>query len=78
MATAYAAEIQALYDVGLRSIQIDDPNLTYFVTSEFLSGCETDGIDPGKLHDLYIWAHNACLTGRPRICILVTTYVEAT
>jgi methionine synthase II (cobalamin-independent) len=38
LAAAYANEFQALYDAGLRSIQIDDPNLTYFVTSEFPVG----------------------------------------
>ncbi|KAJ5640246.1 uncharacterized protein N7484_008108 [Penicillium longicatenatum] len=65
LAQAYKAEFQALYDAGLRSIQIDDPCLLFFVTDEFRSGCEADGIDPDAMLDEYIWAHNQCLIGKP-------------
>lgn len=65
LAAAYVKEFQALYDAGLRSIQIDDPALTFFVNEEFRSGCLADGEDPDALLDLYIWAHNQCLVGRP-------------
>jgi len=65
LASAFKAEFLTLYSAGLRSIQIDDPNLTYFLTDEFLEGCAEDGIDPDELLDLYIWAHNACLSGLP-------------
>ncbi|KAJ5833964.1 hypothetical protein N7474_002275 [Penicillium riverlandense] len=65
LAAAYTAEFRVLYDAGLRSIQIDDPCLLFFVTDEFRSGCEADGVDPDALLDLYIWAHNQCLTGKP-------------
>jgi methionine synthase II (cobalamin-independent) len=65
LAAAYATEICTLYDAGLRSIQVDDPALTYFLTPEFRAGCVADEIDPEELLDLYIWAHNACLAGRP-------------
>jgi methionine synthase II (cobalamin-independent) len=54
LAAAYRAEFQTLYDARLRSIQIDDPCLTYFVTNEFRSGCVTDDIDPDELLDQYI------------------------
>jgi methionine synthase II (cobalamin-independent) len=66
LAAAFNAEFQILYSAGLRSIQIDDPNLTYFMTDEFLEGCKVDGLDPDHLLDLYIWAHNACLSGLPK------------
>jgi methionine synthase II (cobalamin-independent) len=66
LAAAYAAEWQILYDAGLRSIQIDDPCLLFFVSEEFRSGCLTDGVDPDALLDQYIWAHNLCLAGKPK------------
>jgi methionine synthase II (cobalamin-independent) len=66
LAIAYATEFHALYSAGLRSIQIDDPNLTYFLTEGFIAGCTDDGINPDELLDLYIWAHNACLANRPK------------
>ena len=65
LAQAYRKEFQTLYDAGLRSIQIDDPAMTFFLTEEFRSGCETDGVNPDTLLDLYLWAHNLCLSQRP-------------
>ncbi|KAJ5087139.1 hypothetical protein N7456_010755 [Penicillium angulare] len=65
LAKAYQEEFKELYDAGLRSIQIDDPNMLFFVTDEFRSGCVADGINPDELLDEYIWAHNQCLTGKP-------------
>jgi methionine synthase II (cobalamin-independent) len=66
LSLAYRAEIEALYLAGLRSIQIDDPNLTFFLDSSFLSGCETDRVDPNELLEMYIQAHNACLSYHPK------------
>lgn len=65
LAAAYRQEIKVLYDAGLRNIQIDDPNMTYFITESFLSGCQKDGVDSDELLDAYIWAHNLCLVGKP-------------
>lgn len=65
LGAAYTAEICTLYDVGLRSIQINDPCLLFFATDEFRSRCVTDGVDPDALLDQYIWAHNLCLKERP-------------
>ncbi|GLI79456.1 hypothetical protein PoHVEF18_007791 [Penicillium ochrochloron] len=65
LAEAYAAEFRVLYNEGLRSIQIDDPCLLFFVTDEFRSGCVADGVDPDDLLDQYVWAHNQCLLGKP-------------
>jgi methionine synthase II (cobalamin-independent) len=66
LAAAYVAEFRVLYEAGLRSIQIDDPCLMYFVTEEFRSGCVADGVDPDALLDQYIWAHNLCLAEKPK------------
>ncbi|KAJ5727037.1 hypothetical protein N7493_006064 [Penicillium malachiteum] len=66
LAQAYQREFQELFDAGLRSIQIDDPCLLFFVTDEFREGCVADGIDPDKMLDDYIWAHNQCLAGKPK------------
>ncbi|OCL10830.1 5-methyltetrahydropteroyltriglutamate-homocysteine methyltransferase [Glonium stellatum] len=65
LAAAYRQEIRTLYDAGLRNIQVDDPNMTYFITEPFLSGCKKDGVDPDELLDMYIWVHNLCLMGKP-------------
>ena len=65
LGVAYAAEIKVLYDEGCRDIQIDDPHLTYFCSSQFLDGCQKDGTDAGLLLDLYLRAHNMFLKELP-------------
>lgn len=62
---AFAAEIQALYDAGCRNIQIDDPHLTYFCSSQFLEGCRKDGVDTDALLDLYLASHDHFLRRKP-------------
>lgn len=66
LAAAYRRELQLLYDSGLRSVQVDDPALTFFVVEEFREGLRADGIDPDELLDLYIWAHNETLRELPK------------
>lgn len=65
LAAAYRRELQVLWDAGLRSVQIDDPNLTFFVDEGFRGHLRADGIDPDELLDLYVWAHNEALRDRP-------------
>ena len=65
LAKTYAAEIEVLYDEGCRNIQIDDPHLTYFCSSQFLDGCRKDGTTTDDLLDLYLEAHNMILAQRP-------------
>ncbi|TEA17366.1 Uncharacterized protein C8034_v012422 [Colletotrichum sidae] len=65
LASAYRAELKALYDAGLRSVQVDDPNLTFFISDEFREGLQGDGIEPDVLLDLYIWAHNEAIKDVP-------------
>lgn len=66
LAKAYQAEFKALYDEGLRSIQIDDPTLAYFCSQAMIEGLEKDGVDAETLFDQYLKAHNACLVGHPQ------------
>lgn len=66
LAIAYGSEIKALYDEGLRNIQIDDPHLTYFCSSLFLEGCKKDGTDTDELLDTYLNAHNLLLEDLPK------------
>ncbi|OQN98241.1 hypothetical protein B0A48_15517 [Cryoendolithus antarcticus] len=65
LTAAYRQEFKALYDAGLRNIQIDDPTLAYFCSDEMLDGLRKDGEDPDKLFDTYLQAHNDTLKDRP-------------
>ncbi|KAI1259955.1 hypothetical protein F5Y18DRAFT_407689 [Xylariaceae sp. FL1019] len=65
IASCYVAELKTLYDAGVRNIQIDDPHLTYFASSQFLDGCKKDGTNTDELLDLYISVHNQLLKGKP-------------
>lgn len=65
LAVAYQKEFKTLYDAGLKSVQIDDPTLAYFCSQEMLDGLKEDGVDPDKLFDQYLKAHNDCIEGRP-------------
>jgi methionine synthase II (cobalamin-independent) len=65
LAAAYRQEIKVLYEAGLRNIQFDDPQLTFFVVESFREGIVADGGDPDELLDLYIWATNEVLRGKP-------------
>ncbi|OTA90111.1 hypothetical protein M434DRAFT_23075 [Hypoxylon sp. CO27-5] len=65
LSRCYAAELQTLYDAGLRNIQVDDPHLTYFCSSQFIEGCKKDGTDVDELLDLYTRTHNQLLANKP-------------
>ncbi|KAJ7258411.1 methionine synthase, vitamin-B12 independent [Mycena haematopus] len=65
LAVAYRAELKELYNAGLRHVQIDDPNLSFFIADSFQGGCRTDGVNIDELFDLYMWAHNEMLRDRP-------------
>jgi methionine synthase II (cobalamin-independent) len=54
-----------LHGAGLRNLQVDDPHLTYFCSSQFLEGCKQDGTDTDALLDLYIQTHNQLLADKP-------------
>ncbi|KAM3439874.1 hypothetical protein NHJ13734_003536 [Beauveria thailandica] len=65
LAVAYQQEIQALYDEGLRNLQIDDPTLAYFCSDEMMTALRNEGDDPEALFTQYLQAHNDCIAKRP-------------
>jgi methionine synthase II (cobalamin-independent) len=65
VARAYREEIAGLYAEGVRNVQVDDPNLTFFCDAGFVEGCAEDGVEVEELLDLYVWTHNEALKGRP-------------
>lgn len=65
LAAAYRAELKSLYDAGCRNVQVDDPNMTFFVMNTFLEGCRVDGVDPDVLLEQYVRVHNACIANLP-------------
>ncbi|KAI7364916.1 UROD/MetE-like protein [Hortaea werneckii] len=65
LAAAYRQEIRALYDAGLRNLQIDDPTLAYFCSEDMLKGLREDGEDTDKMFEMYLKAHNDCIADRP-------------
>ncbi|KAI1801476.1 UROD/MetE-like protein [Daldinia bambusicola] len=65
LAKCYSAEMHTLYNAGLRNIQVDDPHLTYFCSTQFVEGCKKDGTDPDELLDLYTRTHNQILANKP-------------
>ena len=65
LAKAYQKELRTLYDAGLRNVQIDDPTLAYFCSEEMLEGLRNEGVDPDKLFETYLKAHNDCIANRP-------------
>lgn len=65
LAAAYRAELSSLYVAGCRNVQIDDPNMTFFVMDSFLEGCRSDGVDPDVLLEQYVRVHNACIANLP-------------
>ncbi|KAJ4354267.1 uncharacterized protein N0V89_006001 [Didymosphaeria variabile] len=65
LTAAYRAEIRILYDAGLRNLQVDDPQLLYFILESFTDGLRSEAVDPSELLDTYIWALNEVVRDRP-------------
>ncbi|KLT43900.1 UROD/MetE-like protein [Cutaneotrichosporon oleaginosum] len=64
IAAAFRAELDILYDAGVRNVQIDDPNLAYFCSQVMIDGWAADPANKCTLDELfetYIAAYNACL-----------------
>ena len=62
---AYAQELQGLYDLGARYIQLDDTSLAYVNDPEQRKHIADIGGDPEHLHEQYIANMNRSLAGRP-------------
>ncbi|KAK5234418.1 hypothetical protein LTR47_004451 [Exophiala xenobiotica] len=68
VAKAYSAELQTLYDAGLRNVQFDDPGLAYFCSTAFRKGWEEDKDNTGSVDDLldaYIQLYNDSIANCP-------------
>jgi 5-methyltetrahydropteroyltriglutamate--homocysteine methyltransferase len=66
LATAYATEIQRLYDLGARYIQLDDTSMAYVNDPKQREHIAAIGGDPNRQHETYIAAMNKALANRPK------------
>ncbi|KAI1373171.1 UROD/MetE-like protein [Hypoxylon crocopeplum] len=61
VAKVYQAELEMLYNAGLRNVQFDDPGMAYFCSQDFRKGWEEDNDNIGTSEDLldaYIKLYN--------------------
>ncbi|KAI1341228.1 5-methyltetrahydropteroyltriglutamate-homocysteine methyltransferase [Xylariaceae sp. FL0016] len=69
VAKVYQAELQMLYDAGLRNVQFDDPGMAYFCSQKFRQGWEEDKDNTGSVEDLldaYIALYNDSISKAPK------------
>ncbi|KAI0788495.1 hypothetical protein C8Q75DRAFT_768694 [Abortiporus biennis] len=62
---AYREEINELYSLGCRHIQIDDPSFSFFCDENMVIGMKEAGEDGDELLDICIKRYNQLLQGRP-------------
>ncbi|KAH9950415.1 hypothetical protein B0H21DRAFT_533969 [Amylocystis lapponica] len=62
---AYREEIQALYDLGCRNIQFDDPTFSFYCDESMIAGMEQAGVDHEALLGMYIAVYNNIIRDRP-------------
>ncbi|KAH8102581.1 hypothetical protein BXZ70DRAFT_1006492 [Cristinia sonorae] len=62
---AYREEINELYELGCRNIQIDDPSFCFFCAQSMLDGMTKAGVDHAALLDKYISWYNVMTRDRP-------------
>ena len=65
LSAAVHQEILTLYAHGLRNIQIDDPNLSFFCDEEWISICKSNGTDLERLWAMYLKSHNDVVRDLP-------------
>jgi 5-methyltetrahydropteroyltriglutamate--homocysteine methyltransferase len=73
LAAAYAAEVQQLYDLGCRYLQLDDTSLAYVNDPAQREHIAAIGGDPLHQHETYIATINQALANRPAD-LAVTTH----
>ncbi|MEQ9641991.1 MAG: 5-methyltetrahydropteroyltriglutamate--homocysteine S-methyltransferase [Alphaproteobacteria bacterium] len=69
---AYRAEIQALYDLGLRYLQIDDVSFAYLCDATMRNSLEARGDDPDATCALYVDLINRVIADRPPDLVVTT------
>ncbi|KAK7694753.1 hypothetical protein QCA50_001941 [Cerrena zonata] len=67
---AYREEIEALYNLGCRNIQIDDPSFCFMCTPSMPSGMREMGEDPEAMMMQYINVYNTILKDKPKDLIV--------
>ena len=72
LAAAYAKEIQGIYNLGCRYLQLDDTSLAYVNDPAQREHIEAIGGDPLHLHEQYIRVINRALAGKPADMVLTT------
>jgi 5-methyltetrahydropteroyltriglutamate--homocysteine methyltransferase len=65
LAKAYADEIQRLYDLGCRYLQLDDTSMAYVNDPRQRQHIAAIGGDPNHQHETYIATMNKALANRP-------------
>ncbi len=65
LATAYRQEIDALYEAGLRYLQLDDTNLAYLCDPKMRAAAKERGEDPNELPRTYAALINDVIGNRP-------------
>lgn len=70
IATAYREELAALYKLGCRNVQVDDPLLAYFCDESMRKAMPSDGLDPDVEFGKYVDLYNDCFRDRPKdMCV---------
>jgi 5-methyltetrahydropteroyltriglutamate--homocysteine methyltransferase len=72
LATAYAAELQGMYDLGCRYLQLDDTSLAYVNDPKQREHVAAIGGDPLHQHETYIATINKAIGGRPADMAITT------
>jgi 5-methyltetrahydropteroyltriglutamate--homocysteine methyltransferase len=65
LARAYRHEVDSLYELGCRYIQLDDTNLAYLCDPKLRAQAQQRGEDPNQLPHAYASLINAIIDGRP-------------
>jgi 5-methyltetrahydropteroyltriglutamate--homocysteine methyltransferase len=69
---AYRRQLEAMYELGCRYLQLDDTSLAYVNDPAQRGHIEAIGGDPEHLHELYIDVINRVLAGRPDDLVVTT------
>jgi 5-methyltetrahydropteroyltriglutamate--homocysteine methyltransferase len=72
LSDAYAAQVNGIYELGCRYLQLDDTSLAYINDPAQRAHIEEIGGDPAHLHERYIANMNRALAGRPDDLVVTT------
>ncbi len=72
LVSAYRAQMQGVYELGCRYLQLDDTSLAYVNDPAQRAHIEQIGGDPAHLHERYIANINRALAGKPGDLVVTT------